>query len=191
MQRGLIALRASAVRIGAHAVVLAGESRRGKSTLAAALALRGHHVLADDICVIETATAEARLRPLSGYVRLWRDTAEALGFPLGPPCRAGQQKYSFALPTTTAGAAPLPVAAIYIMRTAYGETVPGVSTLDGDAVPQLAAQVHGRAFAAALCDRDAPVSQIPPTVPVHRILQRFVFGDLNDIVGALEARHGP
>jgi hypothetical protein len=183
-QRGLIALRASAVRIGEQAIVFAGESRRGKSTLAAALALRGHHVLADDICVIDASNAQ--LRPLSGHVRLWRDSAEVLGFPLGEPCRAGQEKYGFALPSVPAGSAPLPVSAIYIMRMG---TQPSVATFDGDAAAHLAAHAYSRTFAAALCGGRAPAAAIPATVPIRQISQRFVFDDLNDYVGELEARH--
>src|SRR6185436_17962029 len=48
-QRGLLPLHASALLLGAGAIALLGPSRAGKSTLAAALARRGHPVLADDV----------------------------------------------------------------------------------------------------------------------------------------------
>lgn len=50
--RDRLALHASVVDVDGRAVAFLGASRRGKSTLAAALARRGHAVLSDDCCVL-------------------------------------------------------------------------------------------------------------------------------------------
>lgn len=52
-----LALHASVVEVDGRGVAFLGASRQGKSTLAAALARRGHAVLSDDCCVLcRTAT---------------------------------------------------------------------------------------------------------------------------------------
>lgn len=51
-QRGLLPIHASAVNIDGRAVVFAGDSGAGKSTIAAALGQRGHPLVADDIVAI-------------------------------------------------------------------------------------------------------------------------------------------
>ena len=46
-------MRAATVDVGGRAVVIVGASAAGKSSVAAALALRGHPVLADGVTVAE------------------------------------------------------------------------------------------------------------------------------------------
>jgi hypothetical protein len=81
-KRGVTALHASAVCVDGHAVVLCGPSEAGKSTTAAALALRGTPVLADDIAALKFLNDEFVVEP--GYPRicLWPATVRNL---LGAP----------------------------------------------------------------------------------------------------------
>jgi pimeloyl-ACP methyl ester carboxylesterase len=82
---GRLVLHASAVhipRLGSVAFV--GPTGCGKSTLAAALGLRGCQVLTDDCLVVdhsETSKKKPRSMAVSGYpgLRLWRDSARGLG----------------------------------------------------------------------------------------------------------------
>ena len=53
MQRGLLPLHASAIADGADVHAFSGASATGKSTLAAALAVRGHSFFADDVVLID------------------------------------------------------------------------------------------------------------------------------------------
>lgn len=71
-QRGLLPLHASAVRVKGRALALAGPSGVGKSTLAAALSARGHHAMADDICIVDAADG-GDVFPSTPRLRLWRD----------------------------------------------------------------------------------------------------------------------
>jgi len=81
-RRGVMALHASAVAIEGQAVVLCGPSEAGKSTTAAALALRGVPVLSDDITALSEGGADFQVEP--GYPRicLWPDAVHDL---LGQP----------------------------------------------------------------------------------------------------------
>lgn len=81
-RRRVTALHASAVSFQGYGVVLCGPSETGKSTTAAALALRGIPVLSDDIAAISLGDGGAEIEP--GYPRLclWPQTVKNL---LGAP----------------------------------------------------------------------------------------------------------
>ena len=81
-RRGVMALHASAVAVQGCAVVLCGPSESGKSTTAAALALRGVPVLSDDITALSDGSVGFQVEP--GYARicLWPDAVRDL---LGQP----------------------------------------------------------------------------------------------------------
>jgi hypothetical protein len=81
-RRGVAPLHACAVSVGGRSVVLCGPSESGKSTTAAALALRGLPVLCDDITALSEIGGKFYVEP--GYPRicLWPDVAESL---LGAP----------------------------------------------------------------------------------------------------------
>jgi hypothetical protein len=81
-RRGVMALHASAVVVEGRAFVLCGSSESGKSTTAAALALRGAPVLSDDITALSEGGADFQVEP--GYPRicLWPDAVRDL---LGQP----------------------------------------------------------------------------------------------------------
>jgi hypothetical protein len=78
--RGCLVLRASAVSIGGRAVVLCGPPAVGKSALAAALAQRGHGVLADAVTAVAPGPHGDALvvAPLAPEPALWPDTVDEL-----------------------------------------------------------------------------------------------------------------
>ncbi len=76
--RSVLALHASAVCIGGQAVALCGESQTGKSTMAAALALRGIPVLCEDITPLIEVDARFQVEPGYPRVCLWPDAVEKL-----------------------------------------------------------------------------------------------------------------
>jgi hypothetical protein len=77
-RRAVIALHASALFIGGSAVVLCGPTQSGKSTTAAAMALRGIPVLSDDIAAINFENGRFQIEP--GYPRIcmWPDAVKEL-----------------------------------------------------------------------------------------------------------------
>jgi hypothetical protein len=77
---GDISIHASAVDIGGHAVLLAGPSRYGKTTLAAALTQAGHRLLSEDSIRCGVA-GRALVWPGPAAVRLRSDVASGLRIP--------------------------------------------------------------------------------------------------------------
>ena len=77
-RRGVLALHASSVCVSGNAVILCGSSEFGKSTTAAALALRGVPVLTEDISPVKEENGSLYVEP--GYPRicLWPDTVASL-----------------------------------------------------------------------------------------------------------------
>lgn len=103
---GRLMLRAAAVAIDGRAVALVGDGASGKSTTAAALALRGHTILSDhrlDIDIGERAQA----LPTDAGLDLWPDAVELLGPPrhVGSVVRPALAKRAYRFPA--AEAAPL------------------------------------------------------------------------------------
>ena len=77
-RRSILALHASAVCIGGRAVALCGESQAGKSTTAAAFALRGIPVLCEDIAPLTEEHGRFQVEPGYPRVCLWPDAVEKL-----------------------------------------------------------------------------------------------------------------
>jgi hypothetical protein len=84
-QNHLLPLHASAVERGGMVSAFLGDSGAGKSTLAACLQRRGHRIVSDDICLLapEAAdsgeTADLRVVPVAGWLKLWRASLHHLG----------------------------------------------------------------------------------------------------------------
>jgi hypothetical protein len=77
-KQGQLVFHASAVELGDGAVAFAGESGRGKSTLAASFAISGHRFLTDDGLVIEPCGTGYQVLPSHPSIRLWEDSGDAL-----------------------------------------------------------------------------------------------------------------
>lgn len=76
--RGTLVVHGSCVALPAGAVVFAGSSLAGKSTTAAALAYRGHRLIADDAAVIVSSGRGSHVVPAYPGLRLWPDSLEAV-----------------------------------------------------------------------------------------------------------------
>ena len=87
----LLALHAGAVAIGARTIIFPATHRAGKSTMAAALALRGHRLVAEDILPLDCGSA-AMAAVASGTaprLRLPLPPSSALRFRVSAWLRAG------------------------------------------------------------------------------------------------------
>lgn len=78
-QRQRLVLHASAVVAGDRAIVFLGGQGWGKSTLAAALHLRGYKMLADDVTAIQMDSGCPKVLPGLPQCKLWPDAVTALG----------------------------------------------------------------------------------------------------------------
>ena len=80
-QRGVIAFHAGVVETGAGAVLFAGRSGSGKSSLLAALVERGYAVLADDVAgVVLDSNGRPVALPVFPRLKLWADALDALAW---------------------------------------------------------------------------------------------------------------
>lgn len=115
-QRGVLPLHASCVRIGGRAVAICAPSGTGKSTLAAALVARGHGMMADDVLVIRPETTD--VHPTFPRLKLAPAAAERLGFDPGAALAVPSEAGKLHLPLPGGSAAPVPLAAIAVLRPA-------------------------------------------------------------------------
>lgn len=76
--RGHETLHASAVLIDDAAVIFAGTSGAGKSTIAAALALRGFPLISEDVAAIIDGGTKFDVVSAHAHIRLWPDVAALL-----------------------------------------------------------------------------------------------------------------
>jgi hypothetical protein len=78
-QRQRLVLHASAVAVDGKAIVFLGGQGWGKSTLAAALHVRGYKMLADDVTAIQMDSDCPKVLPGFPQLKLWPDAVTALG----------------------------------------------------------------------------------------------------------------
>jgi hypothetical protein len=115
-QRGYITLHASCVKIGNTAAAFMGESGTGKSTIAAALHVRGHAVVSDDVTVIKDCGGQPEAYPGYPGLHLLPDGANHFRDQLGEPDKkdGDEPKSKFAIrmgfPRT-----PVPISRIYLL----------------------------------------------------------------------------
>ncbi len=111
-QRGLLPLHASAIETPRGAVLFAGPSGTGKSTLAAAFYRRGYRVIADEICALD----EIGVRPAIPRLALWPDAIDELGLWSDAVRQVRPTIKKFHIPVEPwLSPAPLPVHAIYFL----------------------------------------------------------------------------
>ena len=101
-QRGRLTLHASVVIADGRAVAFLGQSGRGKSSLAAALAQRGFPVLADDICALEMRPEGPLVPAGPPHFRLWEDARQRLGLERGARHRLHPEEPKYLVPMAAA-----------------------------------------------------------------------------------------
>jgi serine kinase of HPr protein (carbohydrate metabolism regulator) len=130
--RGDLVLHAAAVAIGGRAVVLCGPPAVGKSALAAALAQRGHSVLADAVTAVAPVPDGDPLvvAPLAPEPVLWPDMVEELGL-RDQPARAVRHALSKRAYRIGATATAAPLAAIVDLHARVTAGAPVVERMTG------------------------------------------------------------
>ena len=96
--RGILPLHASGIETDAGAVLFAGHSGIGKSTLAAAFGRRGYWIISDDVSGIRwTGAGPAEVLPGIARLKLHADTLDALGIDSRglEPLRPGADKFAY------------------------------------------------------------------------------------------------
>jgi hypothetical protein len=80
-QQGRILIHASAVLVNGRLDFFIGQSKAGKSSLAAALKQRGYRVFSDDVCVLHLPDPRGEVLAYASYpmMKLWEETVDELG----------------------------------------------------------------------------------------------------------------
>jgi hypothetical protein len=174
-QRSLFPLHASCVRIGGSAVALTGRPGAGKSTLATALVRRGHGLVADDVCVIDSTRSDGpTVLPSFPRLKLWEDAMQSLGIPAEGTARArsDRAKFHFCQPGSF-GSSPLKLRAIYVLDRSLTADSDGIRPEHGaSAADALAREIFRPGIGFHLGDKAALLNaalRIASAVPVFRM----------------------
>jgi hypothetical protein len=146
--RGITCLHASAIALEDQAIVLFGLAGAGKSTTAAAFALKGVSVLSDDVAVLADMGDRFLVQPGYPRINLWPDSVRTL---LGsedalPRIAPTWDKMYLSLDRNghRFQSSPLPLGAIYILGERDAElTAPVIEELvGGEAIMTLVANTY-------------------------------------------------
>ncbi len=113
---GSFIIHAGAVRVNGGAILLMGESGRGKSTLTASFDQVGCALMGDDAIVISSVDGEPRVRPVYPSLRLFPDSIEALmpgAITAGPVAHYSSKERIDVAGDQDRAAAAVPVRAIF------------------------------------------------------------------------------
>jgi len=126
--RGVTCLHASAVAFGEQAVAFVGSEGAGKSTTAAALALRGHAILSDDVVALGESNGSFFVHPACPYLCLWPESVQSIygSAEVLPRFIASNEKRRLSLGKQKLRfqERPLPLVAIYILGERCGDPAP-------------------------------------------------------------------
>jgi hypothetical protein len=190
-QRGLLAIHASAVDVGGRAVLFAGESGTGKSTLATAFHESGHPLIADDLCVVSSADGtQPVVHPGYRSVKLWADALTRVGASLGEKdlIRVGMRKFNVAIPGPPPPA-PLPIGRIFMLTNRVADKITLTGLTGGATVATIVQETYRRPMMAALGlgnQHFALCAALGRRVPIVQVDRPFLLGDLRRLVQALE-----
>jgi hypothetical protein len=193
--RGVIALHASAVVVNGRAIAFLGPPGAGKSTTAAAMAMRGIPVLSDDIVPLQRARGGWNARAGYPTLCLWPESVEGLyGDDRALPLitRNWEKRYLDLQGGATrfaAGGARL--GALYVLSRAGDDTAaPSIAAIEGSrAVMALVANTFGsyRLNPAMRREDFLTFSEVAGSVPVRGIRVPDAIGQLSGVCDAILA----
>lgn len=130
-QNSLLPLHASAIECGGAVTAFLGCSGSGKSTLAACLQRRGHRIVSDDICLLETDAAAMRVVPVAGWLKLWNQSLQYLGEPPSEQNRVYSKHDKYRIYLTDTGAERRRIErVIFLAKDPDSEAQPALQPLD-------------------------------------------------------------
>lgn len=196
-RRGLLPLHASSVKIGGRAIAISGVSGAGKSTLAAALTRRGHALISDDVCAIDSeGLGGPVVLPAFPRVKLWNDSLAAVGLDSTglTANRVGQPKFYYRFNEAESfQTTPAPLKAIYLLSYANAPLA-GRHEIETMAPTQRIIGLHAQIYrkrTAAIWGLEPSLfkalGRIAGSVDVYRLTRTSHLDDLAALVGRLEA----
>jgi hypothetical protein len=181
--RGDLPVHAAAVQVGAGVVLVAGPTRAGKTTLAAAAVGRGWPVLAEDLCCVRLDDAPVLL-PGPASLRLRRDVEHRFAGTDHEVRDIEDERLHVALhPDVRGSGAPVPVLAIALLRT--GDAVSHASVDQTDALRDLWALSHRLPESADRTRCFSQLADLVARVPVHDLCRPLTHDALDPTLDAL------
>jgi hypothetical protein len=191
LQRGLTVFHASVVGLSSGAVAFLAPKGQGKSTMAAALHVRGHNLIADDIMVVDCERGELTARPGFPQLKLWPESAQAIGqdpesLPILHPRlgkRARQISHGFLQD-------PLPLQSIYVLG--IGDEIDIVPLSPKDALLYIMPHWYGAMFGGELLrvfglgTHFRECTRLANRVPIYLLKRPPSLDLLSDVAQAVE-----
>jgi hypothetical protein len=190
--RGVVCLHASAIVADGCAVAFVGPKGAGKSTVAAALAVRGARVIADDTIALRRRDGEWIVAPGYPRIRLWPGSAHAIGQTAGaasallPPGTSGSAT-RYHLDLTANGLRfqdrPLPLDLIYLLDASTDGAVAAVPVRPAEAFGVLVNNSFATRVltSAARAQEFDALARLAGTVPVRRLRRATGLGRLAEL----------
>ena len=189
-QRGLAMWHGSVVEHHGQAILFCGDAGMGKSTMAAAMLVKGWSLVSDDLSRIDASPEGSCVYPASTRIKLWRNAIEALGWEDRVIQRDHfrDDKFHLRAPKNNAGEGILPLGAIFVL--ADGEKVE-IERLEGHraVTAVLAATVYRPEMLEAMDGwvRQAHVAaQVVAGTPVCILRRPRDLASLGDVAHAVE-----
>ncbi len=114
-KRGYLVLHGNAIAHDNQCVVFMGPSGAGKSTLTGCFMRAGYHVLTDDVCAIRFNPGPEVI-PSYPQIKLWKDSAELLGYDIAQLKPLFERENKFAIPLGEQFCStPKPIKKIYLL----------------------------------------------------------------------------
>ncbi|RPF71532.1 phosphoenolpyruvate carboxykinase (ATP) [Aurantiacibacter spongiae] len=184
-------LHGSAVAIGDVAVAFTGLSRRGKTTLAGAMARTGHPLVSEDVLALERRGDDFWVQPMRPSLRVFGDSARYLFGERETNSAVGEKAdYAFAAEIPFADRS-LPLAAIHILGPGTAPTVSIEPVGEAAALAEMLnhafiLDVEDRQRLQAHFDRMADLARMVPCLALDYPRQ---FDHLPEVIATLVARY--
>jgi hypothetical protein len=193
LQRGALVLHAAACASTQGAILLAGLSGRGKSTLLAALLTRGHVMLADDVTTVALdATGHPIAHPASAQLKLCADSLGSVGRDPRDcrPVRPGVPKYW--VPATAEFCRhPRRILTVYVVDYHSGGDIQFVPLMGQERLSAIRSHLYCPRLAEGLRLHPAHFSvaaALASKVPVVRVSRPRGLAFVDGVVDAIEQR---
>lgn len=180
-RRGDLPLHAAAVQVDGSALLLAGMSESGKTTLAAGFVAAGHRLLSEDLACVRDVGSPVVI-PGPAMLRLRADVADRLRLPGGSILSREAGRVHIAMdPSSRGDCVPVPVRAIIFLRES-----PGRPRLDRMAPQEAIRHLWPLSFrmddAAAYAQSFAAIARLAQAVPIWELHRPFRLDELERTV---------
>lgn len=113
----IFSLHASCIKVNDGAVIIAGQSGVGKSTLALGLYLKGYEILNDDISsVFLNEHKKPMVHPGVQHLKLWSQSLEKYEYNPGSFAKLRDELEKYSFPVERNNEQPMPLKAIYFLH---------------------------------------------------------------------------